>query len=289
MTTLTKSIPKQNQSLLAVLTTGHFVNDFYSVTLPFLLPTLISTFALSFFEAGLLAIATSLLSGLLQPIVGYIADRYAQRKTVMLLGFFAFGLGLMIASLSVSYSMLLAAFFVFGLGQATFHAQSTNFITQAFPQARGQAMGVHGIGGSLGNFLAPIIITFLLTALTWRSATTLLALPALLVIIFLGSLLSEPSKAEMTTKNTPIITAKLLRLALSFGLIYMIYLGFLTFLPTFLVEKGSTLWQAGIITSAMLFVGFVAQPAGGLIYDKLGGRFLFAVSSILVGSGLFLF
>ena len=115
------------KTLLGILTTGHFVNDFYSIILPFLLPTLIITFDLSFFQAGLLTIAKSLLSGLLQPVIGYLADRYAKRKLIMLLGFFTFSLGLSIVSISNSYILLLGAFFIFGLGQATFHAQSTNF------------------------------------------------------------------------------------------------------------------------------------------------------------------
>ncbi len=277
------------QKLLGVLTTGHLVNDFYVVTLPFLLPTLIVAFDLSFFEAGLLTIATSLLSGLLQPVVGYFADMFAKRKLIILFGFFAFGTGLIIASFSVSYPMLLIAFFIFGLGQATFHAQSTNFITRAFPHSRGRAMGLHGIGGSIGNFSAPIITTFLITALGWRYATSLLAIPGLLVIVFLGYMLSEPPKAPTMAKGTPVISAKLLLLALNFGLILMVYIGFLTFLPTFLVENGSTLAQAGVIAAFMLFVGFLAQPTGGFIYDKLGGQFLFAASSLLVGVGLLLF
>lgn len=289
MITIANKKITQNQKLLGVLTTGHLVNDFYSVVLPFLLPTLIVAFDLSFFEAGLLAIATSLLSGLLQPVVGYLADIHAKRKIIILIGFFAFSLGLIIAGSSVSYPMLLVAFFVFGLGQATFHAQSTNLITRAFPHSRGRSMGVHGIGGSIGNFSAPIIATFLITGLSWRYATSLLAVPGLLVIILLGYMLSEPPKARTMAKGTPIISTKLLVLAFNFGLIYMVYIGFLTFLPTFLVENGSSLGQAGLIAAFMLFVGFLAQPAGGFIYDKLGGRFLFAASSLLAGFGLLLF
>ncbi|MEK6221033.1 MAG: MFS transporter, partial [Chloroflexota bacterium] len=147
----------QAQKLLAVLTTGHLVNDFYTITLPFLLPTLIVAFNLSFFEAGLLTIATSLLSGFLQPVMGYLADAFAKRKLIIILGFFAFSLGLVIAGAAVSYPMLLGAFFVFGLGQATYHAQSTNLITKAFPDSRGRSMGIHGVGGSIGNFLSPTI------------------------------------------------------------------------------------------------------------------------------------
>jgi FSR family fosmidomycin resistance protein-like MFS transporter len=237
----------------------------------------------------LLTIATSLLSGFLQPVIGYLADIYARRKTIILLGFFAFSLGLIIASSSVSYAMLLAAFFVFGLGQATFHAQSTNFITKAFPRSRGRSMGIHGIGGSIGHFSAPIIASLLITALSWRYATSLLAIPGLIIIIFLGYMLSEPPKAQKMARGTPIFSARLLVLTLTVGLIYMAYIGFLTFLPTYLVENGSSLSQAGLIAATMFFVGVLAQPAGGFIYDKWGGRLLFASSSLLAGLGLWFF
>ena len=289
MITIAKNKFSQTQKLLGALTTGHLVNDFYSSTLPFLLPALIVAFDLSFFEAGLLTIATSLLSGFLQPVVGYLADIYARRKTIIMLGFFAFSLGLIIASSSVSYPMLLAAFFVFGLGQATFHAQSTNFITRAFPRSRGRSMGIHGIGGSIGHFSAPIIASLLITALSWRYATSLLAIPGLIIIIFLGYMLSEPPKAQKMAGGTPIISSRLLVLTLNVGLIYMAYIGFLAFLPTYLVENGSSLTQAGLIAATMFFVGVLAQPAGGFIYDKLGGRLLFATSSLLAGIGLLFF
>ena len=289
MVTLAKHKITQSQKLLGILTTGHLVNDFYSLTLPFLLPTLIVAFDLSFFKAGLLTIATSLLSGFLQPVAGYLADKYAQRKKTIQLGFFMFSLGLIIAGCSVSYLMLLAAFFIFGMGQATFHAQSTNFITREFPRTRGKSMGIHGIGGSIGNFTAPIVITLLITAISWRYVAFLLAIPGLLMIIFLAKLLNEPPGALTVTRGTPDISGKLLLLTLSYGLMNMSYIGFLTFLPTYLVGNGSSLSQAGLITAIMLFVGFVAQPTGGYIYDKFGGRFLFAASAVLASAGLLLF
>ncbi|MEM7336982.1 MAG: MFS transporter, partial [Chloroflexota bacterium] len=184
---------------------------------------------------------------------------------------------------------LVVAFFVFGLGQATFHAQSTNLITTAFPTAKGRAMGIHGIGGSIGNFTAPILITFLIGLTSWRNATLMLTLPALLVFILLGFWLTEPPRPKKVDEKKFSFSAHLLFLALNFGLIYMVYVGFLTFLPTYLVENGATLEQAGRISAFMLFVGFFAQPLGGLIYDKLGGRFLFGASSLLASLGLFLF
>lgn len=289
MTTITCYKISHSKKLLGILTSGHLINDFYSVTLPFLLPTLILTFDLSFFEAGLLAIATSLFSGFLEPVVGYLADIYARRKMIIILGFFAFSLGLIIVGFSVSYLMLIIAFVVFGLGQATFHAQSTTLITKAFPSSRGQSMGLHGIGGSIGKFSAPILITFLITALSWRFAVTLLAIPGLLMMLIIKYMLSEPPQAQTLTKGTPIISGKLLLLALNISLLFMAYTGFLTFLPTFLVENGSSLGQAGLVTALMFFVGFLSQPVGGFIYDKFGGRLLLSISSLLTGAALLFF
>lgn len=289
MAAITKQTKNQTQKLLSVLTTGHLVNDFYNVTLPFLLPTFIQVFDLSFFEAGLLTVATSFLPGLLQPVVGFLADAYAKNKITIQIGFFASSLGLIIAGFSDSYTGLLVAFIVFGLGQATFHAQSTNLITKAFPQSKGRSMGLHGIGGSIGNFSAPLVATFLITALSWRFALGLLAVPGLLMILVFKYFLSEPPKVQKKSNGIPVISTDLLLLALNIGLIFMAFEGFLTFLPTFLVESGSSLGEAGLIAALMLFMGFLAQPGGGYIYDKLGGRFLIAASSLLTSVGLLFF
>ena len=125
--------PLPNKTILGTLSVGHLVNDFYGLVLPFLLPTLIVVFQMDFFAAGLVALATNLFGGLLQPVAGYLADRYGIRKRMMVVGFLLFALGLLLVGLSTSYIMIILAWFVYGLGIATFHAQSTNFITDAFP------------------------------------------------------------------------------------------------------------------------------------------------------------
>jgi FSR family fosmidomycin resistance protein-like MFS transporter len=270
------------------LSIGHLVNDFYGLVLPFLLPTLIVVFEMDFFAAGLVALATNLFGGALQPVAGYMADRYGIRKRIMIAGFLLFSLGLLLVGLSNSYTMILLAWFVYGLGIATFHAQSTNFITGAFPATKGRVMGIHGIGGAIGNFSVPIVVTFLLTVVAWRETAFLLTIPGLLVAVLLGKGLAEAPRvqAESATLHVP---RALWILALAAGLIGMLYAGFLTFLPTYLVEQGMDLKQVGILSSIMLFVGFFAQPGGGIIYDRVGGRRLFALSALVAAVGLFLF
>lgn len=285
---VTRSNETSNRILLTTLTIGHMINDFYGLVLPFLLPTLMLVFDMNFASAGLLAFASGILGSVLQPVSGFIGDRFGQRKRIIIFGFIAITIGLLLVATSISYGMILLAWLIYGFGMATFHPQSTNLITRAYAAAKGRAMGIHGIGGAIGNFTAPLIIAFLVTLVDWRYTAVLLMIPSVVAIALVSLFLKEPARE---THNMPRvhIAPSLWLLALTFGLIYMMYRGFLTFLPTYLVEQGSSLNQAGFIASLMLLVGFIAQPAGGIIYDRIGGRWLLTLSALLAGSALLIF
>lgn len=283
-----QAVKRANNRLLGILTTAHGVNDFYSLVLPFLLPTLIETFQLDFAGAGFLALATSLFSNTLQPVVGFFADKWQQRKVVITAGFLIFGVGLAIAANATSYWVLLFAFLVYGMGQATFHPQSTNFITKAFKENKGRAMGIHGIGGSLGNFSVSLVVTSLLTVLSLQISLYLLILPGLFIALILWRTLPEfPSTGSYIGRFK--ITRELFLISVTFGLPFMLFRGFLIFLPTHLVNTGSTLTQAGQISALMLLVGSLAQPLGGILYDRVGGRAVFGGAALLAGAALWLF
>lgn len=64
----------------------------------------------------------------------------------------------------LTFLALIMASFIYAFGETTFHAQSTNYITMAFAENKGRAVGVHGLGGSLGNIAAPIAAAFLIAA-----------------------------------------------------------------------------------------------------------------------------
>ena len=282
------SAPQESWKLLGALTTAHGVNDFYALLLPFLLPTIIETFNLDFAGAGILAFVTSMFSNILQPVVGHFADVRQIRKPIMMAGFVAFIVGLIVASTAASFPVLLLAFLIFGLGQTTYHPQATNFLTNAFKGNKGRAMGIHGIGGSLGNFCAPLLVTTLLTFFAFRTSLYVLIIPGVVIIAAIALTLKEmpPSGREAGKFK---ISADLVLLSACFGFIFMAFRGFLTFLPTYLVSTGSTLSQAGQISALMLLIGFLAQPIGGTIFDRIGGFKVLAVSAILTSLSIWLF
>ena len=274
--------------LLAGLTTGHMVNDFYSMVLPPLIPALIPVFGLNYFQIGLLSFCFYILSGVLQPAVGFWSDKYAIRKKVIIAGFLINGLGFIAIGLAPTYALVLLASLLCGLGATTFHPQSTNFLSRAFPHSKGRAMGIHGWGGSIGNFLAPLTVAALISWVGWRQGVMWLVIPGLGVAVFLWRLLDEPEAVQVGRFGKG-LSKELLLVSFTFALLSMVLRGFLTFLPTFLVEQGSTLAQAGFFTSLMLFVGLVSQPLGGAMYDRVGGRTIFFICAVATGIALWAF
>ncbi len=279
----------RNHWLLGGLTTGHMVNDFYALILPPLLPAVAPVFGLNYFQSGLLAFCFYILSGVLQPTLGHLSDKHAWRKKILISGFLINCVGFVAMGLSPSYPLLMVSSLFCGLGAATFHPQSTNFLSRAFPEHKGWALGVHGWGGSIGNFVAPMVVAGLVSWVGWRLGLMFLVVPGILISLLLWRLLDEPADVKAASFGNG-ITGALVLVSITFALQSMVMRGFLTFLPTFLVdEHGSSLARAGFITSIMLFVGIIAQPLGGYVYDRVGGRVIFFVCAMATAVSLFAF
>jgi FSR family fosmidomycin resistance protein-like MFS transporter len=224
----------------------------------------------------------------LQPTIGFLSDKHAIRKKIIIAGFLINGLGFIAIGFSPTFSWVMLASLLCGLGAATFHPQSTNFLSRAFPQSKGRVMGIHGWGGSIGNFLAPLVVAALVSWVGWRQGVIWLVVPGLMVAMCLWRVLEEPEEVQVSRFGTG-LSRELLLVAVTFSLLSMVLRGFLTFLPTFLVEQGSTLAQGGFFTSLMLFVGLASQPLGGVVYDRVGGRTIFFVCALATGIGLWAF
>ncbi len=283
--TLIGRFPRDHLKLLGSLTLGHGTNDFYNVLIPILLPPIAAAFDLSYTQSGLFILLTKVMSGPLQPVLGLVADRHGWQKGVILTGLAAFGLGLVAISLSSTLGILLIAGLIYGFGETTFHPQSTNYITSTFKENKGKAMGFHGLGGSLGNFVAPAVGALLITKFGWQNASRLLAVPAALALILLWfNLRNRQGRGGASLFAS--INRDLILLGINFGLISMLYRGFSAFLPTWLVENQVSLAAAGGVASLMLLVGIVAQPTGGALFDRFGGRIIFILSPLIAGSAL---
>ncbi len=267
------------RAILGTFVGVHVINDFYATVLPAFLPALATEWDLDYTELGLLSFAFTLFTGVLQPLIGHIADKQGKRKLVLSFGFFAGGTGFLLMAVAPSFWFITVVSLLCGLGAAAYHPQATAFVVNAYPEDRGRMLGIHGWGGSVGHFLAPAIATIAIAALDWRWAMVIVAIPIIGAGIGLWAYLPEsspnPEAFLRGALGRPIIMA-----ALAFGLLNTVLYSFVTFVVKMLVDEGWTEVRAGATLTAMLFIGVVAQPVGGRIYDRFGGRRLFVCANL---------
>lgn len=259
---------------LALMTAAHFMNDLYMMVLPPLLPALIAAFKLSYSTAGILLSTVLSISFVMSLVTGYFADAGNHRRIVLISGFILYGVSLLILGMSSSLPILLLACIVMGIAQATYHPQAVSFINFFIRERRGTALGIHGVGGSIGHLAAPLIVGYLAMVMGWSGGMPTLVAPAFLMAFILGLALGEPdlrpSRGFMKS-----ITFPLILLTITSSLRDMIYRGFTSFLPSYFVAEGRSLFQAGTLTALMLIPGLIAQPFGGGISDKIGRKKIF--------------
>jgi FSR family fosmidomycin resistance protein-like MFS transporter len=278
------SEPSRRGRVLAALTAAHTVNDFYGLVLPPLLPTLIAAFGLSYGQAGVIPFVSTGLSAVLQPTLGYLADRRRARRLFLVVGFAGYALAMLSLGSAGSYLTLLIAAAFLGLAGSTYHPQSATYLLFYFRDNRGFAQGIHGLGNGLGFFAAPIAVTVLAEMLGWEWAVRLLALPALLAIVLVLRALPEPS-IQGGRGLLAGITRPLVLLTVVTGLALGVQTGFVTWLPSYYGLQGYSLVASGLLTASMSLAGLLAQPSGGTLSDRFGRRTVVLLS--LLGVGVF--
>ncbi len=275
-------------ALLAWFTGAHLVNDFNALMLPAFLPAMSDEFGLNYLQLGILSLSFTVLSGILQVFAGHYADRHGRRRRALVFGFLITAVGFVFMGLSPTFTVLVMASLLCGLGASTYHPQATAVLVRANPNSRGRTMGIHGWGGSVGTFIAPLGVAVLVTSFGWRPALYLLAVPSVLVGLMLRTRITE-SEPNPEARLRGGIPREVWLLAVTFAMLSTVIRGFLTFLPTLLVDRGSSLSEAGLLTTFILVVGLVAQPAGGMAYDRLGGRTVFFGASVATTLSLAVF
>jgi FSR family fosmidomycin resistance protein-like MFS transporter len=257
------------------LTLAHLINDIYAPVLMALQPLLITTLGYSYSQAALLPVVHSLISSLLQPVIGSLADkrgfRVSMAVSVLLSGCGIAFLGL----LSNHYTIMLCSVAIAAVGVATFHPGALCKVAAiAVSSNRGRLTSFFIVGGNLGQALGPILGGIVITS-GGLSAVTWLLIPAGLGALIL-TVRPIPDTCPVATHQgqaggeenwTPVIllfAGSMLRSWVTFGA--------MTFLPTYLVLRGYPLIEATFFMSAMLLAGVVGQLTGGYLSDRLGRK-----------------
>ncbi len=265
-----------------VISAGHALHDTYTAFLPPLLPLLIQRFALARAEAGLLSVFLSAPS-LIQPLIGHLADRLSLRYLVILSPAIS-AILMSLLGLAPSYAVIAMLLIVAGLSSASLHAVGPVMAGRLSGGNLGRGMGFWMLGGELGRTLGPIVIVTGVRFFGLEGSAYLMAGGVAASFLLYLRLRDVPGRPTTEAARLPwrdalggmgrfFIPLSGIMIARAFLLTAIT-----TYLPTFLSEKGETLFLAGGALTLVEGAGVVGALLGGSASDRWGRRLILGIS-----------
>jgi FSR family fosmidomycin resistance protein-like MFS transporter len=271
---------------LTIISLSHLVNDWYSLLIPPAIPLLKAVYHLSYVQSGVLVSTPYIVSAVLQTYIAYMAEKKAKRVLALKLGFLTLSLSFIVFYFSNSFLfMVLSALFI-GIGLSIYHPQGMGLLANVFKTQKGMALGVNGIGGAIGFFLAPVSMGYLLSRFGLK-AFLIVAVPGFLIVAILMLCKQEEKPLSITLKHA--FSKELILVGFVAMVSPFFSRGISAFLPAYFYSKGQNILDANLMASVMLFAGIIAQPLGGKFSDKFGRKGVIFVSYILMALFLVLF
>ena len=176
---------RQDAAVIGLVGLAHSISHFCQLLLAPLFPWLKDEFQVSYTELGGLLTIFFVVSTAVQTASGFVVDRFGPRP-VLLAGLSLLGLAALGYASSHSYAMLAASAVVAGMGNGVFHPVDYTLLNRKVHKTRlGHAYSAHGITGTLGWALAPVVTVPVTLAFGWRSAMVVAAAMAFSVLALL--------------------------------------------------------------------------------------------------------
>src|SRR5438552_307079 len=136
--------------------------------------------------------------------LGALADRLS-RKKLLTFGLAINALGFIGLSLAPNYGWALVGAALAGFGGSFYHPSATALIARLFPDSKGRALGLVGIGASIGFFAGPMYAGWrVVTASSWRTPVFELgALGIVAAALFAWLADEEKTTGDVAEKSSP--------------------------------------------------------------------------------------
>jgi FSR family fosmidomycin resistance protein-like MFS transporter len=278
-------IVKIDRRAISLLALGHLADDVNQSFLPALLPLLVLERHLTYQAAATLVLAQAISSSVVQPAIGFIADKHPM-PWIAGLGLLLAGLGIAGIGFMPSYSLIFVCALISGLGVAMFHPEAARFANLAAGSRKASGMRWFAVGGNLGFAIGPIFATVAL-ATYGITGTFLAAIPVAIMSTLLLSqtahlrtFLPKVSKARNLTLM-PDDWSGFLRLTAFIMVRSTLYIGLVSFIPLYFVGVVHTSpWIANMVLTTFLLTGIVGTITGGSLADTYGRRIVINVSML---------
>jgi MFS family permease len=289
--------PERSLRELWLITLGHALTHWYPATFYLLLPIIGKELGLSYSQIGLIMTCQYVAGAVANVPGGVLVDTVGRKGVLMALSLFWVGFPYLLMGFSHGYLMLLGCVALVGFGNSLWHPTAIPTLARRYPERKGLVLSIHGMGGNVGDALAPLAVGTLLAWLTWREVVVLNVVPglvmALTILALLGSL-TLGGKAKHAggheqslrdyLRGVPALfrNRALVMLTTSSAFRSMTQNALLTFLPVYLAyEMGYSPFWVGAGMFALQAAGFAASPIAGHLSDSMGRRGILMASMLM--------
>jgi FSR family fosmidomycin resistance protein-like MFS transporter len=278
-----------NKKAIFALFLIHFIGDFFQSFIRPLLPVLANKFSLSLTQVGLITGTATFMAFLIQPIFGYLADRYKTRL-ILLIGSFAGAICIPMVGIAPYFWFVLLLIGLGSISAAIYHPTAAGMVSGYAGRRTGLAMSFFGLGGTLGFTLGPIVCSGYITVMGLQRLPVL-TLFGLLVFVVLFIMIPSSDGAGPARRDffgslkesigevwKPIMLIWSIAFSRAF-----VEQSLLTFIPVLTASEGHSLVSVGSIVSLFTVGGSVSALVCGHLVDRIGFKpvyfFSFALSS----------
>ncbi len=270
-----------------LISAGHMLTHWYPATFYLLLPLIGRELDLSYTEIGFIMTAMHGVGALMSMPGGMLVDMVGKKGGLMALSLFWIGVPYALLSMTHSYWMVLLCVSLVGIGNNLWHPAAIATLAHRYPTRKGFVLSLHGMGGNVGEAVAPLVAGMLLATLSWRSVVVINIVPGIimagLILLFLGAFTVDRNRSEAHAprhlgdylKNFGDLfrNRSLMLISTATGLRTLTQSGLLTFLPVYLAyEMNYSPFAVGVCMAVLQLGGFIAAPIGGHFSDKLGRK-----------------
>ena len=268
------------KTILSITGGAHLSVHALMLALPSLIPIFMSEFNVGIDVLGFVVTISAFMFGVGAIPSGWLESKIGG-KTLLILYLFGSSFSAILISISNSFNLLVFGLGLLGLTSSIYHPAGLTLISNRIHRIT-KGMAIHGIFGSTGSAIGPVLATTLALFISWRASYATLGL--FNFTLGIASILLIPSTKD--TKNVEIMNNKknakvTNRIALIFFYITnlimgFVYYGFTTFMPIHFAENTkeflpfiSDTMKAGVFPSFVFLSGVIGQIIGG----KLGTHF----------------
>lgn len=279
--------------ILLAVSFVHLFNDSIQALIPAMFPVLKDNLLLSYAQIGWIAFALNLTSSLIQPIIGFAADR-KPRPILLPLGMCCTFAGVFLLAFAGNYVLVIVSVMLVGFGSAAFHPEGMRVAHMAAGQRKGLSQSIFQVGGNTGQALGPLLMKWVFIPFGQMGALgfTVIAAAGVAVQTYVARWYRDMLNAGYTFRKKSaarsIDPARSKRIVITTViLVFIVFVrswygasigGYYAF---YLMEKyGMTLDRAQIYIFMYLAAGAVGTFFGGPLADRFGRRNLILVSMI---------